>query len=190
MGDSTSMTEDKPDQGATPDPAPDAAAEALGDAGKRALDAERKRARDAEKERDRLAGLLKSHEDAQKSEAERLAERAAAAEKAREESDARLLRLEVALAHGIGSDDLDLLGTGDVETLTARAKRIVALQGAAATEKPAGKPRPVESLQPGTGAANGGPTQLTRDDLRRMSPQAIEAARVEGRLDSLLSGKA
>lgn len=42
------------------------------------------------------------------------------------------------------------------------------------------------------GTRNGGdgrPKQLTRDDLKRMSPQEIEKARVDGRLADLLSGK-
>lgn len=45
------------------------------------------------------------------------------------------------------------------------------------------------------GSADGGarketrPSQLSRADLARMSPQEIEAARVAGRLDDLMSGK-
>lgn len=45
------------------------------------------------------------------------------------------------------------------------------------------------------GSADGGtrketrPSQLTRADLAQMSPEAIEKARVEGRLDDLMSGK-
>ncbi len=84
--------------------------DALGDAGKKALDAERKNAREAAKERDALAARLKEFEDRDKTESQKLADRADAAEKRATELETRALRLEVASEKGL---------------TTAQAKRLV-----------------------------------------------------------------
>ena len=46
--------------------------------------------------------------------------------------------------------------------------------------------RPVEALTPGSGTDTAGPSQLTREALRTMTPPEIERARAEGRFDDLL----
>jgi hypothetical protein len=172
---------------------PPAQGEQLGDAGKAALVAERKRAAEAERERNRLAARLKELEDAGKSEVQKLAEQVAAAERARDESAAEALRYKVAAKHGLSVEDLDLLGSGDESVLEVRATRIAALKGNGQQEdgsRPVMPRAPVEALEPGAGRRNTGvPGQLTRSDLKGMSPQAIEEARVAGRLADVLAGK-
>ena len=166
--------------------------EQLGDAGKAALVAERKRAAEAERERNRLAARLKELEDAGKSEVQKLAEQVAAAERARDESAAEALRYKVAAKHGLSVEDLDLLGSGDESVLEVRATRIAALKGNGqqSDSRPAAPRAPVEALESGAGRRNTGvPGQLTRSDLKGMSPQAIEEARVAGRLADVLAGK-
>lgn len=63
---------------------------------------------------------------ANKSEVERAAEKAAAAERERDEARAEALRLRIATKHGISDpDDIDLFLTGtDEETLTKQAERL------------------------------------------------------------------
>jgi hypothetical protein len=62
---------------------------------------------------------------ADKSEAEKAAERAAAAESERDAAKAEALRLRIAAKHGVSDDDADLFLTGtDEETLTRQAERL------------------------------------------------------------------
>lgn len=75
--------------------------ESLGDGGKKALEAERKNARQATKERDALAARLQEFEDRDKTEAQKLTDRAEAAEKRATETEGRALRLEVASEKGL-----------------------------------------------------------------------------------------
>lgn len=65
-------------------------------------------------------------EEANKSEVERAAEKAAAAERERDEARADALRLRIATKHGISDEeDIDLFLTGtDEETLTKQAERL------------------------------------------------------------------
>ena len=79
------------------------------------------RAKDNKSAADKLAEL----EEAQKSEIEKVADRAAAAEKAAAEAKAEALRWKVAAKHGISDEDADLFLTGtDEETLTKQAERL------------------------------------------------------------------
>jgi hypothetical protein len=100
-----SSTENTEAESATDTGQHDDATAHLSDAGKKALSEERKArsaaersARAAQKQLDDMAKRLKEFEDRDKSEAEKLAERAAAAEKQAESATARLLRFEVAAA--------------------------------------------------------------------------------------------
>jgi hypothetical protein len=89
-------------------------------------------------------------EEASKSELQRIQEAHDAAARDRDAAVADRLRLQVALAHGVGADDIDLLGSGTEEEITARAQRIAAMKAAAApvpTPPPSGRSR--ENLQPG-----------------------------------------
>lgn len=82
------------------------------------------------------AKRLSEIEDAQKSEAEKAAERIAQLEKDAAAARAEALRFKVATKHGISDEDADLFLTGsDEETLTRQAERL------AARYEDAGKPR-------------------------------------------------
>lgn len=104
------------------------------------------------------APILEAHtatEEQNKSEVQKAIDRAAAAEK----REAALTVKLVAAQHGISEENIDLLGTGTLEELTARAARIAALAPApAAVETPPapGAPpsqRPIEALKPGASPA-------------------------------------
>lgn len=102
--------------------------------------------------------------EASKSEQQRQAEALEAANRARDAAASEALRYRVAAQHGIGTDDLDLLGTGTEEELTTRAQRIVALRTPASAEPPVPAPvpgqRPVEKLRPGATPS----TAVSEDD--------------------------
>jgi len=70
------------------------------------------------------ASRLQELEDAQKSEAQRLADATARAQREAEEAKADALRYRVAAAHQVGEDYFDLLGSGDEETLNGRGERL------------------------------------------------------------------
>ena len=102
MADDPTPTNPTPDPAPEPTPAPEpSATDALGDAGKKALDAERREKRAAEKRAADLETRLKEFEDRDKSEAQKLAERAEAAERRLAEVEAQSLRLEVAAEKGL-----------------------------------------------------------------------------------------
>ncbi len=141
----------------------------LGDAGKKAIDAmkaERDAARREARANAEAAKRYAEFEESQKTEAQKVADRAAAAERARDEAVSEGLRYKAAARHGVGEDYFDLLGTGDEETIVARAERVgnlLKLQSendrlAAEVEAlKQGKPapssaRPTESLKPGATA--------------------------------------
>lgn len=100
-----------------------------------------------------LADQFRALEEASKSEAERLAEQAATAQRDAEAARAEAIRYKVAATHNIGVDHFDLLGSGTEEEITARAEKISALLSAQAaiTNPPATPPvtRPVEQMRPG-----------------------------------------
>lgn len=94
-------------------------------------------------------------EQASKTDAQRLAEETATAQREAQAARDEANRYKVALAHGIPVDDFDLLGTGTEEEITARAVKLAAknaAQAAAAAVVPPVTPpgtRPVETLRPG-----------------------------------------
>lgn len=137
---------DPPANPTAPPAAPDApppADEALGDGGKKALDAERANAKAlakekaaAEKDRDALAAKLKAIEDANKSEAERTAERLATLE----QQAGKAIRYEAAEATGLPlALSSRLVGT-TVDELKADAEVLKGLIGSGAPG--AGTPAP------------------------------------------------
>lgn len=83
--------------------------------------------RKANKEAEKLRLQLKEYEDRDKSEAEKLAERAAAAERRAAEMEAQLMRREVALAKGLPAALVDRLRGGSREELDADADQLLAL---------------------------------------------------------------
>lgn len=114
------------------------------------------RYRTSAKENASAASELEKIRDAQKSEAEKIQERAAKAEQRAQAAEAELIRERIARRHKIDDDDLELLGTGTEEQIEARAKRIAALNAAAAAVKATVPPseKPVEKLRPGATAAD------------------------------------
>lgn len=92
-------------------------------------------------------------EEASKSEAQRLAEATAAAEKKATDAQAESARWKVAATHGIPAEHFDLLGYGTEEEIDARAVKIAAMLAAQAapTTPPVGAPttRPAAQLRPG-----------------------------------------
>lgn len=98
-----------------------------------------------------LADQFKQLDEASKSEMQRLQESLDVTGRERDERAAAALRFQVALEHGIGKEDLDLLGTGTEEELAARATRLAQLRAAATapqvTAPPAGHTMP--ALRPG-----------------------------------------
>ena len=121
--------------------AADQGVEQLGDAGKRALDRMNQEAKAARAQLAEALAKLKEYEDRDKTEAQKLAERAAEAEKAAATKAAEVLRLRIALKHQISDEDAEIFLTGsDEETLTRQAERLVALRGEARPRTPAPDP--------------------------------------------------
>ena len=98
------------------------------------------------------AKRLAEIEDAQKTEQQRLQDRATAAEQRAAHLQAANARLLAATTFGIPAELIELLGDGDEEQINERA-RLLAERLAAATPAPTPAPplstRPVESLKPG-----------------------------------------
>jgi multidrug efflux pump subunit AcrA (membrane-fusion protein) len=169
---------------------PEAAPEDLGDAGKRALEAERKARRAAEKAATEATAKVKQYEDAQKTEAERLAAQVAELEARAAKAEAAEMRTRIIAETGI-SAELARFVTGATEDEMREAAEVLRAN-VAAPKTPTAPPtiRPVESLQPGSGTPQqSGPVQLSRSDLARMSPADIEAARLGGQLADLMAGQ-
>ncbi|MBJ8342784.1 hypothetical protein JGU71_28230 [Antrihabitans sp. YC3-6] len=144
--------------------APDGHPVELGDAGKRAIaamKAERDAARREAKANADAAKRLADFEESQKTEAQKIADRAAAAERERDDARAEGLRYKAAAKFGIDEDHFDLLGTGDEDAIAGRAERLGALLKlrtenddlkAQLEALQQGKPssgRPVPNLKPG-----------------------------------------
>ena len=93
-----------------------------------------------------LEAKVREYEDKDKTEAQKLsdAKDAAAAEAA--EAKAETIRLRMAMKYGLDEEDLDLLGTGDEETIEARAKR---LSERTQPNEDDARRRPRERLKPG-----------------------------------------
>ncbi len=150
--------------------------------GSRAL-AESKARRAAEKRAADLEARVKEFEDASKSEAEKAAARAEAAEKALAEVTAKAARLQVAAEVGVPADLVEFLTGGDEESLRAQAEKLMAATAASKAPR-VPQPDPSQGAKPG-----GSASQLTRADLAGMSPEAITTAKAEGRLNDLLGIK-
>lgn len=151
------------------------------DRAKKGLMAELLAERDA---RRKAEAKVKEFEEANQSEAEKVAARAEAAEKALAEMTAKAARLEVVTELGVPSDLAEFLTGSDPESLRAQAEKLMA---ATAANKAPRAPQP----DPSQGAKPGGSTapQLTRADLAGMSAEAITAAKAEGRLNDVLGIK-
>jgi hypothetical protein len=114
-------------------------------------------------------------EESQKSEIEKLADRAAKAEAKAAEIEFRALRAEVAAEKGIPAG---LLSGATLEELTASADALLAFRGE--------QPKPDFGGGDRGGDVVGKGKQVTKSDLESMSPAEINEARRDGRLDSIL----
>lgn len=187
---------DEPDEEPEGDePDPDGADE-LGDKGKRALASMKGKWR-AERDRAReLAEKLAEKDGADEAEQVRRQAETAALGKANQ----RIIRAEVkAAAKGVLADpadaykflDLDQFevdenGDLDSDEVTEAIEELI-------KTKPYLAAAPARRFQ-GTGDGGaarkaGRPKQLSRTDLKSMSPEAIDKAREDGRLDDLMGGK-
>jgi hypothetical protein len=122
-------------------------------------------------------------EESQKTELQKAADAAAAAKAEADATRAELARVQAAVKHGLTEEDLELLGThGTAEEIDARAEKLAARIKSADAAKP--KPDFGGGDRGTDVTAKGG--QLTRDDMRRMSPDEIVKAQEEGRFDDLV----
>jgi hypothetical protein len=110
----------------------------------------------ANKEAETLRLKLQQFEDAQKSEAQKLAERAEQAERERDALRVESLRARVAIAKGLPADLMEFLTADDEDELNAQADRLMARLA------PADPARPRADIDQG---ARPGPLALNGDPL-------------------------
>lgn len=188
-------------QGAGPD---DAGVDALGDAGKKALDsmkAKWRAERDARRKLvEELEGLKapKPASDTDQPDAKEIKRQAT--REANVKANARILKSEIkAAAAGKLADPSDAFAYLDVSSFEVDENGDVdadeisdAIQDLL-TRKPylaaTGRPNFQGSGDGGAARKASGPSQLTRQDLRGMSPAAISKAKAEGRLNDVLGIK-
>lgn len=106
------------------------------------------------------AKRLAEIEDSQKSEQQRLHERAQAAERELTALQAANARLRAATVYGLPAELVDLLGDGTEEQINERAELLAGKLAAAAPAPASSAPpqtRPVESLKPGAAPVGGEP---------------------------------
>lgn len=132
------------------------------------------------KTRQELEAKVKAFEDAQKTEAERIADQLQTLKAEAAAARAEALRLRVAAESGLPADLHEFLVGDDEEQVRAQAQKLMAAT-AAATAPRTPAPDPTQGAKPGQGTA-----QLTRADLAGQSPEWIEAQRAAGRLNDLL----
>lgn len=171
----------KPAEPATPEPAtgPDLAAEVA-----KWKELSRKNEQRA-KENSEKAKKFDEIEDANKTEMERLKERAEAAEKAAAEERIERLRATKAATSGVS---IDLIPVGTEEQMDAAIAAAIAFKDAAVAEATKRKPSPAAPAEIVTSAHDSTQAkQITsREELKSMSPAEILAAQKEGRLDELM----
>lgn len=137
------------------------------------------RAKDAQADRE-LAAKWREYENNQKSEHEKLADELARVKAEASEASSKLLRYEVASQKGIPSDALTLLNGSSREELETAADTLLSL--IADQSKPK-TPRPDDNQGKPASSAIG---QLSKEDLKGMTPQQIMEAKVAGRLNDVL----
>lgn len=97
------------------------------DAVKRALEAERKAAKEASKRAEAAEAKVREYEEANSSELEKLTNKAAKAEQARAEAEAKLVRFEVAKDKAVPAEAVDFLKGNTREELEASADKLLEL---------------------------------------------------------------
>lgn len=202
-----SPTPDAPaDDSAPPKPADPSAATAddkpLGEAGEKALEAMKARAREAEKTAKAASAELEKLRKSQMSEQERAVAQARDEGRAEASSTAaqRLAGAEIkaALATVVADadkraeiiEDLNLSryigedGEPDAEKIAALRDRYASLTAAATPGTPPPPPGVPKGARTGTGEVK----QLTRQDIKTMTPEQISEARAAGQFADLFSG--
>ena len=117
-------------------------------------------------------------QESQKTEAQKLADRATELERENAELKSGMTRAEVAAAKGV---PVALLTGSTQEELEAAADALIEFRGEQ-LQASAMQPVPTE----GTNLGNPGKSQLNDSDIESMSPEEINKARREGRLNKLL----
>src|SRR5690606_3339290 len=133
-----------------------------------------------------LKSKLAEYERAQMTEAQKLQADYEAAQKELANLKREMALKDVTSKYNL-PEELTQFVTGDnAEEMEAKAKLLAEKIAATPAEIP-GKPklRPT----PGNGAADDTPGQLTREDLKSMSPDEIVAARAAGRLNEVMGVK-
>lgn len=174
----------------------------LGDAGKKALDAMKAKWKEAEasaKAKDAELAALKAKAEGKEAEFAAEQEKRAAEHAALAKANERILKSEVkAAAKGVLADPQDAYKFLDLDSFEVDDDGNVDEDAIASALATLVKDKPYLAAQGKRfqGTADGGarndaskPSQLTRADLARMTPEAIDAAFREGRTADLLSGK-
>ena len=129
------------------------------------------------KENAEKARLYDEAQEQGKSELQKAQEAAAKAEARAAAMEAEALRAKVAAATGV---DADLLSGSSEDELRASAERLLAWRGA---QVPKGAPAADAGVR---GDEIRAARQLTRDDLKKMSPAEIIKARQDGQLNNIM----
>lgn len=129
------------------------------------------------KENAEKAGLYDEASEKNKSDLQKAIERAEKAEARAAQAEKANVKSRVAAQKGIAPD---LLPDGDEDTITQIADRLIAWRDAA---KPKGTPAAAAGER---GEKVGDVKQLTRDDLKSMSPREIMEAQKKGQLTALM----
>lgn len=126
------------------------------------------------------ASKWREYEAAQKPIQERMAEELAQTKAAASEAAAKLLRYEIASAKGITGEATKLLKGSTQEELEAEADLLNAL---IANQSKPKTPMPDENMGKPAPSSVG---QLTKEDLKSMSPREINDAKAAGKLNDIL----
>jgi len=129
------------------------------------------------KENAEKARLYDEAQEQGKSELQKAQEAAAKAEARAAAMEAEAMRAKVAAATGV---DADLLSGSSEDELRASAERLLAWRGA---QVPKGAPAADAGVR---GDEIRAARQLTRDDLKKMSPAEIIKARQDGQLNNIM----
>lgn len=129
------------------------------------------------KENAEKARLYDEAQEQGKSELQKAQEAAAKAEARAAAMEAEAMRAKVAAATGV---DADLLSGSSEEELRASAERLLAWRGA---QVPKGAPSADAGVR---GDEIRAARQLTREDLKKMSPAEILKARQDGQLNNIM----
>ena len=126
------------------------------------------------------ASKWREYEAAQKPIQERMAEELAQTKAAAAEAAAKLLRYEIASSKGITGEATKLLKGSTQEELEAEADLLLAL---IANQSKPKTPMPDENQGKPAPSSVG---QLTKEDLKSMTPQEINDAKAAGKLNDIL----